>query len=56
MKLLSFMSDYLVKICKELGKETMCLCKLTKIKGYNCLSHKINFLREENHKFFKLIE
>ncbi len=29
---------------------------MLKISDYNNLTHKISFLRDENHKFFKMIE
>ncbi len=34
----------------------MCECKLQKVSEYNNLMHKISFLRDENHKFFKVVE
>jgi hypothetical protein len=50
------MSDYLARIGEELNHELLCQCKAQKVEEYGNLMHKISFLREENHKFFKMIE
>ena len=54
-QLLGFMGEYLNKIVSELSKEELCECKQQKISENMDLSHKVAFLREENHKFFKII-
>jgi hypothetical protein len=50
------MADYLAKIEEEIGKDLLCSCKIEKLDDYANLQHKLSFLREENHKFFKIIE
>jgi predicted nuclease with TOPRIM domain len=50
------MSDYLARIGEELKYQLLCECKIQKIEDYHNLTHKISFLREENHKFFRMIE
>jgi hypothetical protein len=39
------MSEYIVKVEDEVGKELMCECKRRKVEEYEEFQHKINFLR-----------